>query len=235
MDNLKFGTFIQALRKAKGVTQADVAEYFQISPKTVSKWECGDALPEIPMLKALAEYYEVTVDELLNGEKGKVVENPKVQGEYVNYIYNKKNKQLTVFFVISVCIQFIAFFMYHILYRVIDDVYIRESVARLTYFLIAGLGLVFFGIAIYLIINSQNAYDTIQSQKLKRRRNILIYFIASFTLIFFIQVIVLTHVTVGIFVYYLILLGMLVVVMGLGFLLFQVILRKRNKNFAKKK
>ena len=69
MDNLKVGSFLQALRKAKGLTQSDVADYFEISNKTVSKWECGSALPEIPMLKALAEYYDVTVDEILNGAK----------------------------------------------------------------------------------------------------------------------------------------------------------------------
>ena len=68
MNNLKVGSFLQALRKAKGLTQAELAEYFEISAKTVSKWECGDSIPEIPMLKALADFYDVSVDEILIGK-----------------------------------------------------------------------------------------------------------------------------------------------------------------------
>lgn len=41
MNNLKIGSFLQALRKAKGLTQAELADYFEISAKTISKWECG--------------------------------------------------------------------------------------------------------------------------------------------------------------------------------------------------
>ena len=72
MDNIKIGLFIQSLRKEKGITQNELAEHFGISNKTVSKWECGDALPEIPLLKSLAEYYGVTVDEILNGERNNI-------------------------------------------------------------------------------------------------------------------------------------------------------------------
>lgn len=72
MDNIKIGLFLQSLRKEKGITQNGLAEYFGISNKTVSKWECGDALPEIPLLKGIAEYYGVTVDEILNGERNNI-------------------------------------------------------------------------------------------------------------------------------------------------------------------
>ena len=80
MDLIKIGAFLQSLRKAKGLRQADVAEYFGVSNKTVSKWECGESLPEIPLLKALANYYDVTVDEILNGQKNGEIKN--------NYIHN---------------------------------------------------------------------------------------------------------------------------------------------------
>lgn len=44
MDNIKIGLFLQALRKAKGYTQQELADYLNLSNKTISKWECGDSL-----------------------------------------------------------------------------------------------------------------------------------------------------------------------------------------------
>lgn len=90
MNNLKIGSFLQALRKAKGLTQAELADYFEISAKTISKWECGDSLPEIPMLKALAEYYDVTVDEILNGERGVKKEEDKNKSKNEKYFMDRK-------------------------------------------------------------------------------------------------------------------------------------------------
>ena len=42
MDYFKIGSFLQELRKSKGLTQSDIAEHFGINSKTVSKWECGN-------------------------------------------------------------------------------------------------------------------------------------------------------------------------------------------------
>ncbi|MBE6819533.1 MAG: helix-turn-helix transcriptional regulator [Ruminococcaceae bacterium] len=69
MDKKTMGAFISALRKSKGMTQQDVADILNVSNKTVSKWERDEGCPEIMMLPAIAELFEVTVDELLKGEK----------------------------------------------------------------------------------------------------------------------------------------------------------------------
>lgn len=69
MDKKTMGAFISALRKSKGMTQQDVADMLNVSNKTVSKWERDEGCPEIMMLPAIAELFEVTVDELLKGEK----------------------------------------------------------------------------------------------------------------------------------------------------------------------
>lgn len=55
------------LRKAKGMTQADVARELNYSDKSVSKWEHADSLPDISILSALAEMYGVTLDFLIHG------------------------------------------------------------------------------------------------------------------------------------------------------------------------
>ena len=67
VDSVKTGEFLAALRKAAGYTQQEVADYLGITNKTVSKWESGAGLPEIGILPAVAEMYDVTVDELLAG------------------------------------------------------------------------------------------------------------------------------------------------------------------------
>ncbi len=53
-------------RKAVGLTQAELAEKLNYSDKAVSKWERGEAVPEITVLKQLADFYGVTVDALLS-------------------------------------------------------------------------------------------------------------------------------------------------------------------------
>lgn len=68
MDAAKVGAHLASLRRAREMTQQDVAEILHISNKTVSKWESGGGFPEITILPALAELYSVTADEILAGE-----------------------------------------------------------------------------------------------------------------------------------------------------------------------
>lgn len=69
MNNVKIGTFIAQLRKAKNMTQKDLAEKLNITDKAVSKWERGISLPDITILPDLSGILDITVTELLNGEK----------------------------------------------------------------------------------------------------------------------------------------------------------------------
>lgn len=70
MDNLKkcIAKNIQSLRKEAGLTQSQLAERLNYSDKAVSKWERGDSVPDIAVLKQLADMFGVTVDYLLNEE-----------------------------------------------------------------------------------------------------------------------------------------------------------------------
>ena len=60
---------IQQLRKAKGLTQEELAEKLFVSRTAVSKWESGRGYPGIDSLKAIAAFFSVTVDELISGEE----------------------------------------------------------------------------------------------------------------------------------------------------------------------
>ena len=56
---------LKQFRKARNLTQEQVADIFNVSPQTVSRWETGTNLPDIDMLPAIADFFEATVDDLL--------------------------------------------------------------------------------------------------------------------------------------------------------------------------
>ncbi len=69
MDNLKTGAFIKALRTERELTQRELAERLHITDRAVSKWERGLNAPDIALLEPLAEILEVSVVELIRGER----------------------------------------------------------------------------------------------------------------------------------------------------------------------
>ena len=69
MDYNKIGNFILTERKTKKLTQAKLAEKLFVSEKTISKWENGNGIPDTNTLPKLCEIFEITINELLNGER----------------------------------------------------------------------------------------------------------------------------------------------------------------------
>ena len=69
MDQSKTGRFIAEMRRAQNLTQRQLAERLAISDKTVSKWECGKGLPEVSLMLPLCEILQITVNDLLSGER----------------------------------------------------------------------------------------------------------------------------------------------------------------------
>lgn len=69
MDTKKIGKFIAENRKGKGMTQAQLAEKIGVTPKTISRWENGNYMPDIVLLKPLSEELEISLNDLLSGEK----------------------------------------------------------------------------------------------------------------------------------------------------------------------
>ena len=69
MDQVVIGKFIAAERKRKGYTQRQLADILDISDKTISKWERGNGFPEVSLLLPLCNELDITVNELLSGER----------------------------------------------------------------------------------------------------------------------------------------------------------------------
>ncbi len=71
MDMKKIGGFLRRLRKEKGLTQEQLAEILFVSGRTVSRWETGTNMPDLSILILLAEFYDVEIKEILDGERRK--------------------------------------------------------------------------------------------------------------------------------------------------------------------
>ncbi len=69
MDNVKTGDLIRELRKEKNMTQKDLAEKLHITDRAVSKWERGICAPDISLLEPLSQILDVTIMELISGER----------------------------------------------------------------------------------------------------------------------------------------------------------------------
>lgn len=66
---MEFNEKIQELRKQKGLTQEELASRLFVSRTAISKWESGRGYPNIDSLKAIAKFFDVTIDELLSGDE----------------------------------------------------------------------------------------------------------------------------------------------------------------------
>ena len=116
MNELKqiIGKNIIELRKKNGMTQAELAEKINYSDKAVSKWECGDAVPDIGVLKQLAELLGVTVDYLLE-------ENHDEQPAVYHESYARKKNKLIITFLSATLVWLIATLIFTIVNLCVED------------------------------------------------------------------------------------------------------------------
>lgn len=107
MDQEKIGRFISEKRKEKNMTQEQLAEKLGVSSKSISRWENGKTMPDISLFELLCEELNITVNELLRGEKitskGKSVNlSAKILLDYTNYVKTKNKRViLTILFLMS--------------------------------------------------------------------------------------------------------------------------------------
>lgn len=69
MNTKKVGEFLKELRKENKLTQEQLGEKLGVTNKTVSKWETGNYMPPIEILKLLSELYNVSINEILSGRR----------------------------------------------------------------------------------------------------------------------------------------------------------------------
>ena len=70
---MKIGSNIAALRKEKGITQEELANALGVSAQAVSKWENNSSCPDVSLLTDIADFFSVSVDELLRSEGDNII------------------------------------------------------------------------------------------------------------------------------------------------------------------
>ena len=75
MNQKKMGEFLKQLRKEQNMTQEQLAEKFYVSGRTVSRWETGANMPDLGMLVELADFYNVDIREIIDGERKSEIMN----------------------------------------------------------------------------------------------------------------------------------------------------------------
>ena len=100
MNQKKTGEFLKQLRKEKGITQEQLAEQFYVSGRTVSRWETGSNLPDLSILVELADFYNVDIREIIDGERKSENMNNETKetlmkvAEYTNEDKNELKKRM---------------------------------------------------------------------------------------------------------------------------------------------
>ena len=69
MDQKKTGMFLRGLRKEKSLTQEQLAEILGVTNRSVSRWENGVNMPDLDLVIEIADYFDVSIEEFLDGER----------------------------------------------------------------------------------------------------------------------------------------------------------------------
>ncbi|MBQ9781316.1 MAG: helix-turn-helix domain-containing protein [Clostridia bacterium] len=119
------------LRKARGMTQLELAEKLNYSDKAVSKWERGESLPDITVIKTIADLFEVTVDYLITEEHAEPLPPPEATKPPKKKLSLRTAAAITGMSILLVCL--IAAFLFfilcyaipssHVIYRLLPFIY----------------------------------------------------------------------------------------------------------------
>lgn len=166
MEQKKVGGFLKELRKERNMTQQQLAEQLNVSTRTVSRWETGTNMPDISVLVELAEFYDVSIPEIIDGERksGKMDEEIKETAlklsDYAEAV-NEKIKGRLFWLTIAALIGMIAFMVIEIAgLDTPDSIY--EKIAS------AGLGLDF-GMLIVIAMYLSGMLGKIKARRQMRK------------------------------------------------------------------
>ena len=104
--------FNSSLRKEKNLMQQDVAELFNVSPQAVSKWGKGDSIPDVEILEKMSSFYQVSIEELLNGERKEYIDNKNINKMGKQDLNRKSSLNLTLGISLLTC-NILFFFIFN--------------------------------------------------------------------------------------------------------------------------
>lgn len=152
MDQKKIGTFLKELRKEKGLTQEQLSELLGVTNRSVSRWENGVNMPDFDLVIELVNYFDVSVEEFLNGErKNEMVDKQTEEtllkvADYTNEERIRITRRLNGLFIAGVVAMLLYVFLEA---NGLADTGIYEDIASFA------LGLVFGGLLVGVLYTSR--------------------------------------------------------------------------------
>ena len=174
MNQQKMGEFLKHLRKDKGLTQEQLAEHFYVSSRTVSRWETGSNMPDVEMLIELADFYDVDIREIIDGErKSENMDNETKDtlikvAEYATEESNKRKERLRTMLAGSTCLMLLSYVLFGSEHKGRLNGIIPKAVCGDIMSFVIGLSVA--SLALYAL-HCLGAFDKIGQWKKNRREN----------------------------------------------------------------
>ncbi len=174
MDMKKIGSFLKALRKEKGLTQEQLAEKLGVAGRTISRWETASNMPDLSVLIQLAEFYDIEVGEILDGErKDKVVDKEvkETLTKIADYSNDEKQKAVNVYKFSLMAMFFIGFIIVLIEFAMLID---------FRYIIAESLPLLVGGCTCIIMTIKNGLWDTFSKKKNTPARDAVTSFVITF-------------------------------------------------------
>ena len=156
MNNIKIGKFIAECRKEKCFTQAQLAEMLNITDRAVSKWETGRSMPDVSIMLELCKVLNISVNELLNGERLNMNEyNEKAEKLLIEMARKeeKNNKKMLMYEIVIGSISTVSFVMLIMAAALINmEIYFRVPLFVIAFIILNS------GVAFALKIEAEAGY-----------------------------------------------------------------------------
>ncbi len=115
MEENNFSTFIKELRMEKGLSQEELAKALYVHRTTVNKWENDNVIPLNDKLLLIADYFDISVDELLNGKRSDINTASSTRNNTIVELIKSKTKsqKLLIYSVLVTLILILVFLTYY--------------------------------------------------------------------------------------------------------------------------
>lgn len=173
MNMIKIGSFLKALRKEKGLTQEQLAEKLGVAGRTVSRWETASNMLDLSVLIQLAEFYDIEVGEILDGErKDKTMdkEAKETLTKIADYSNDEKQKAVNVYKFSLMAIFFIGFIIVLIEFAMLID---------FRYIIAESLPLLVGGCTCIIMTVKNGLWDTFSKKKSSPTRDVFTSFVIT--------------------------------------------------------
>lgn len=115
MEDNNFSTFIKELRMEKGLSQKELAKALYVHRTTVNKWENDNVIPLNDKLLLIADYFDISVDELLNGKRSDINNASSTRNNTIVELIKSKTRsqRLHIYSVLVILILILCFLVYY--------------------------------------------------------------------------------------------------------------------------